>query len=168
MPAKVSTLQPGDILIDDDRFNRVTLEVTTLDCSCLFQKISAVHNGDSIDTYSLHHTLTTKVLSLKVLDPLRVTIEGQFYFLPKKIYVRDCMQEIFNEIVKANNPERFSVIFGSEGVGKSVLTFLAALCVVKYCDKPVLFLRKTTKANESISVFWITLNVDGTLNVLFD
>jgi hypothetical protein len=145
----------------------ISLQRVTLDCCKLFVEVEPAATDDGAKKCMLRHTKSTNILRLQALDPLRTTTELCHEFLPKKIYVRDCMQEIFNKIVQANNLRKYSIVFGSLGVGKSVLSFLAALCCVYFIKKPVLFLRKTSKKNELISVFWITFN-DGKLTVEFD
>lgn len=145
--------------------NSIDLRSVTLGCSSLFVEETA---ADTSKTYKLLSN-KTQILHLKALSPLRTTGDS-FEFLPTKVYVRTCMQEIFEEIVKADDPKKYAVVFGSPGVGKSVLSFLAALCYACYKKKPVLFLRKTTKKMEHISVFWITpgSNDDGkSVNVDF-
>ena len=147
--------------------NVISLKRVTLDCSKLFVEEETAAGGK---TYKLCHNRSNNILQLTSLDPLRTTAEEQYEFLPTKIYVRPCMQEIFNKIVQANGGSTYAVVFGSPGVGKSVLSFLAVLCCVCFKNKPVLFLRKTTKQLESISVCWITPsnNNDGKLIVDFD
>lgn len=145
--------------------NVIQLETTRLDCSKLFSCETAATFSAGAGTYTLLHN-KHKVLKLDALNSLRTTGK-QLEFLPTKIYVRDCMQEIFNKIVWASNPNKYCIIFGSPGVGKSVLSFLAALCFVRYEKKPLLFLRKTTKKTENISVFWITPDSNGKLKVEF-
>jgi hypothetical protein len=154
------------VQLDDKKspspFNLISLRRANLDCSRLFDEVNAKPAaGDGAKKYKLQHCL-------KALDPLRTTAAGLYEFLPKKIYVRDCMQEIFNKLVQANEDKKYCIVFGSPGVGKSVLSFLAALCCAYFIKIPVLFLRKTSKRSELISVFWIKLNDDGKLIVDFD
>jgi hypothetical protein len=147
----------------------ISLQRATLDCSSLFDEVKPAA-GDGAKKYKLHHCKSTNILGLKALDPLRTTAAGRYEFLPEKIYVRDCMQEIFNTLVQeTNSPGKYCIVFGSPGVGKSVLSFLAALCCAYFIKIPVLFLRKTVIAKmELISVFWIKLNERGELIVDFD
>jgi hypothetical protein len=156
----------GPVLIELGglRFNVMSLQSVTLDCSKLFAEESEA----GVATYTLLHNKSNNILNLRPLDPLRTTDIDDFEFLPTKIYVRSCMQEIFNKIVQANNPQKYTIVFGSPGVGKSVLSFLAALCCACFIKRQVLFLRKTSKDNEKISVFWITPQQNGTINVLFE
>lgn len=151
-----------EIQLGDD-LDVIHLKSTQLDCSTLFA-CETTAAGET--TYKLKHN-KSKVLKLDALNCFRITA-NRFDFLPTEIYVRDCMQEIFHKIVEFNDVKKYCVIFGSPGVGKSVLSFLAALCFVHYIRKPLLFLRKTTKKTEDISVFWITPQNDGKLKVEFD
>ena len=149
--------------------NVLWLESTQLDCSKLF---ACQTTAAGKKTYKLLHNKSS-ILALNALDSFRKN--ESFEFLPTKIYVRDCMQEIFHKIVTSKNAitsknASSCIIFGSPGVGKSVLAFLAALCFVQYTKKPLLFLRKTTNPDEDISVFWITPDTDDGkfLKVQFD
>ena len=164
--ATTSPVKPVNIQLDNSPLNLISLRRVTLYCSDLFVEVDPAAD-DGAKTYMLRHTKSTNILRLHALDPLRTTTLGHHEFLPNKIYVRECMQDIFSQIVQANDLSKYSVVFGSPGVGKSVLSFLAALCCVYFIKKPVLFLRKTTKKKELISVFWMTLN-DGRLSVEFD
>ena len=152
---------------DDVRLSRVEV-----DCSSLFE---VVDTDDGSQEFRLCHDPQTHVLDLSPLDGLRYDDDGnkrtRFEFLPEKIYVRDTMQEMFNLIANAD-PNKQSIIFGFPGVGKSVLTFLAALCcaadvplptfkrrkdgkVVTWRTCGVLYIRKTNHPSEQMSTFWI-------------
>jgi hypothetical protein len=74
-------------------------------------------------------------------------------FLPTKLYARDCMDEIFNELIVSK--EIRTIVIGSPGVGKSILAFVAALCYASFGKKEVLFLRKTSVFKELVSLFFI-------------
>mmetsp|Transcript_25058 Transcript_25058/g.59553 ORF Transcript_25058/g.59553 Transcript_25058/m.59553 type:complete len:632 (-) Transcript_25058:167-2062(-) len=136
-------------LDSNDPRNVIALQKAAVNCSELFTK----RVDGTTTVYKLLH-LKSLLLRLNALDTLRDP-NIPFDFLPKKIIVRECMQDMFNKIVHGTTEEQYSIVFGSPGVGKSVLTFLASLCYVRYVNKPVLYLRKTTKKNEAISVFWI-------------
>mmetsp|Transcript_57843 Transcript_57843/g.141318 ORF Transcript_57843/g.141318 Transcript_57843/m.141318 type:complete len:636 (+) Transcript_57843:106-2013(+) len=151
-------------IVDDD----MDLRRVDVDCSSLFE---VVDEEDSVQELRLLRDQRTKILDLSPLDVLRHEAEDSasaFEFLPQKIYVRDTMQEMFNLITKQNDPRRYCIIFGSPGVGKSVLTFLAALCCAAFGPVTsrkygVLYLRKTDSPVEDISAFWIRPkeNADG-------
>lgn len=75
-------------------------------------------------------------------------------FLPKRIYIRNCMIQIFGyfrDDVLLENSGR--VLLGSPGVGKSVLFFIAALYLTeKKCTMPIVYIRKTQE-DRMVSVF---------------
>lgn len=117
-----------------------------LDPSDLF----AIQTSEETTTYSFRTT------SNRVLD-LSYHLKGLFaereMFLPAKIWIRDEMNAALNYRMTYHRTR--TVIFGSPGVGKSVFTFLAAICFAAYVGKPVLFVRKSSGATEPISVFWM-------------
>mmetsp|Transcript_3734 Transcript_3734/g.8983 ORF Transcript_3734/g.8983 Transcript_3734/m.8983 type:complete len:635 (-) Transcript_3734:340-2244(-) len=154
----------------------IDLMTTTLDCSRLFAVEETTIDGNaSTPKFKLLHQ-KSGVLSLQILDSIRIPkdVVEYFDFLPQRIYIREEMQTVFNKLVRAVEKKRkgkHTVVFGSPGIGKSVLSFLAVLCYVFFGqegDLPVLYLRKTTKKNEKISVFYITKRNDGNLSIEFD
>ena len=163
----------GTIHLDSSRSNIISLKSVTLDCSQLFAvEEKNDETGGVAKSYKLLYNRSNRILRLDALDPLHTRKEEEPYddFLPTQIYVRDCMQEIFHEIVQAGNyRSTYAVVYGSPGVGKSVLSLLAMFCFTCFIQKPVLFLRKTTKRKEPISVFWITPlpGEDGKVSVVF-
>lgn len=58
-------------------------------------------------------------------------------FIPQgKIFVRDCMRNVF-ERFQNFDPAKKAILVGSQGVGKSLLSFLAALQLAFTQAKPV-------------------------------
>lgn len=159
-----------------DNRNVVSLINATVDCNSLFEEVSGLGDGTGLK-YKLRHSEEHRLLDLAPLDALRLP-NGPDPFLPQRIYVRGTMQEMFNLIVQHDDPRQYCVVFGSPGVGKSVLAFLAALCYVRYNRAKkygALFIRKTeNRTAENISAFWIRQVLDknqeptGFVNVMFD
>lgn len=89
--------------------------------------MSGIEHRDQNDDHNVD-TAVTALLSVRYVrravsstpHPLRTTATGDFEFLPTRIYIWSFMQEIFNKIVQANNPEKYTIVFGSPGVGKSL------------------------------------------------
>jgi len=88
-------------------------------------------------------------------------------FLPRQIYVRDCMKTIFRyfstDILEQDSKR---VLLGSPGVGKSVLFFIAALHKALDADKPVLYVRKTRE--ENFVSFFFMARTDTGLKVFYN
>lgn len=83
-------------------------------------------------------------------------------FLPRRIYMRNCMRVIFgyfrHDVLKRNSNR---VLLGSPGVGKSVLFFIAALYNVEVKNSlPVVYLRKT-REEKQVSAFAIFRTENG-------
>lgn len=143
----------------------IDIKSARVDCGALFQTVRPP-SADGAPPYRLCHD-DAGVLDLSVLNDLRT--QDEELFLPTKIFVRECMHDTFNELFRTPK-RRFNIVFGSPGVGKSVLSFLAALCMASIRpERPVLFMRKTKWSSGSISVFWIQKSsVDGQVDVYFD
>ena len=108
-------------------------------------------------------------MDLTFLDPLRL-LGQEDVFLPKKLFIRNCMKTVFEEFRKdATNsdkrPTKFhTVLIGSPGVGKSILFFLASLYQAQYSY--VVYYRRTTVEN-SISLFIMVPHEADSVRVWF-
>ena len=111
----------------------------------------------------------TETMDLSFLDELRLPGKEEI-FLPKKIFIRNCMKEIFEVFKKdADDGTRtpgnsHSVLIGSPGVGKSILFFLGALYQAQYSY--VVYYRRTT-AEGCMSLFIMVPNGTGSVRVWF-
>ena len=109
---------------------------------------------------------TKQFLELDFLNTLRAEDNAEAEFLPKAIFKRECMKLIFD---LANNDTRGPckgkrALIGSPGVGKSVLFFLVAL--IKACNTPVVYYRKTRNANDC-SLFFMNVTKDKKVRIVF-
>lgn len=132
---------------------KIALQRKTINCSTLFD---INDNG----FYRLRHD-DNFILDLAPLDALKADPE---VLIPDKIFVRNCMQEVFDYLVRTPD-EKINIVVGSPGVGKSLLSFLAALQVASIGQKKVLFMRKTRIRVEGISIFWMQGNSQGSVDV---
>ena len=142
--------------------HEIKLERATIEkCSELFETQDE-SNGKK--TYKLKHD-NKRILDLAPLNSLRIENEC---LLPPKVFVRDCMQELFHYLVTTPD-DMFNTVLGSPGVGKSLLSFLAALQIALINEhKTVLFMRKTSNHHEHISVFLIRKSkTEGSVDVNF-
>jgi hypothetical protein len=132
----------------------VTLaESTIVQCDAMLETLT--HEGSTI-------------LLTDYLQPLFMS--GLEMFLPKCIYVRKEMCDVFAELTKASRRQK-QILIGSPGVGKSILLFLVALYRAETEKKPCLFIRKTRNSQELLSVFVITKHQSaaaGALTVFHD
>ncbi len=109
------------------------------------------------------------IMDLDFLNPVRL-LESEESFLPKKIYVRNCMKLIFGWFCEDTRDERCkpgnvrTVLLGSPGVGKSVLLFLAALYQAQ--SSYIVYYRHTTIGKHN-SIFLMVPDQDNFVRVWF-
>ena len=114
---------------------------------------------------------TGDIVPLNFLDPLRLQ-NGDDFFLPQKIFVRQCMKDVlrlFCKDVADQEKQRTAgvkktVLIGSPGVGKSVLFFLAALFQAKSSN--IIYFR-CTAGEDQISVFLMMPDRNDCVRVWF-
>jgi len=98
------------------------LKRESIDCSSLFE----TQEGNGIKQYKLKDSDDSRrILDLRPLESLRDEDEE---FFAHNLFVRDCMQELFNYLVTTEHSMN-NIVLGSPGVGKSMLSFVAALQV---------------------------------------
>ena len=118
-----------------------------------------------------------RVLDLSFLKDLKLPTDHEKFLSPKKIYVRNCMRQIFNLFCmdvegkakegKKRPDARNTAFIGSPGVGKSVLSFCAALYQAQTTN--VVYYRHTKSESENDSVFVMTPGKSaGTVTVWFN
>lgn len=88
--------------------------------------------------------------SLECLDNIKASAEG---FIPENIFFRPCMDKFLKKMIENCNHRR--IVMGAPGVGKSILTFLCFLFEAARCKRNMLYVRKTAKGGEHISMFWM-------------
>jgi hypothetical protein len=89
------------------------------------------------------------------LSILRSIFSKKEVFIPKAVFVRQEMIDVFNKLAfDRNNDDDIvgQVLIGAQGVGKSVLFLLVAIWQALQGNK-VVYWRKTQALNENISVF---------------
>ena len=117
--------------------------------------------GSSLDGLLPGAPKDTRILDLSFLDDLRLPKNKEKFLSPEKIYVRNCMRQIFGLFVedvtetaeggKMRPDTRTTAFIGSPGVGKSILSFCAALYQAQTTN--VIYYRRTKSLSERASVF---------------
>jgi hypothetical protein len=158
---EIGKLEVGTNIPVDNTVEGIVLEKAQVDCSQLFEEVDI---SDSQKKKYILKQNPNGILDLS--SPLSALFQNREQFLPSSLFVRDCMNDIFDGVMRAPLMKR-CVVFGSPGVGKSVLTFLAVLCYASLGKEPTLFMRKTGQYSESISVFWAAANENGLVDVFF-
>ena len=108
--------------------------------------------------WTSYNLCTTSIMDLNFLDPLRLVNEEDVFF-PKKIFIRDCMKEVFQvfcadaQIVGRKAGSFQTVLIGSPGVGKSVLFFLVALYQAQFSY--IMYYRRTTIEGLAIAIIYL-------------
>ena len=120
--------------------------------------------GSSLDGLLPGAPKDTRILDLRFLDDLRLPKDEEKFLSPEKIYVRNCMRQIFGLFVedvtetaeggKMLPDTRTTAFIGSPGVGKSILSFCAALYQAQTTN--VIYYRRTKSLSEQASVFVMT------------
>jgi hypothetical protein len=121
----------------------------------------------SLAQLSDEHKVASNVLDMSFLKNLHNEFGVRDSFIPtESIYIRDCMRRIFRQFDMRDERNQRTVLLGSPGVGKSVLTFLAALSKAR--RERIMFFRM---AQESVlvSVFlmWGDPHNVNMVNVIF-
>ena len=110
------------------------------------------------------------ILDLSFLDPLRLPNDEET-FLPKKIYVRQCMKDVFDLFISdatSSAPGKFNtVLLGSPGVGKSVLFFLGALYHARTSFVAYTRLSENENGISLLSLFLMMPNENESVRVWF-
>lgn len=156
--------------IDDEELENRLAALNEKEGTITKLSVRRIQCGDLFTTEGRLKADDKRLLNLECLDVLRREAEKELFFPSnRKLFVRGCMQDIFERLTAEKKFVYRRVLIGSPGVGKSVLFFLAALRQAQMIesDKKVIFLRQT-QDDSFISVFCMEpSNESDSVNVFF-